>query len=594
MDDHGPHEGPPAFCPYAPGVREAVPLEAALFGGPLTEEGTSVQFVSDTKKKGFCLLPSDKQLAHLVQRMLDVEDPGEAEVLSPKEKYIIKTLRNSLQLVEGKYQVSCTWAPGAESPPLNLTLAQARLRNLQRSKAFKDPKIHHAYGQVFVDWEEKGIVKKVPLHSPQVQHVLPHCPIFKESESTPVRPVMGCDVSLNKFLLPGPNLLNKVVGVLLRFRSGKFTIAGDIRQMFLNIRLTPADRPFHCFLSGDGKEDAPPTVYQFQRHVFGNAGSPCVAVFVLKEHAKKSQQVAPAAVDTLVNSTLIDDVLDSVKTEQEAEELLLLVREIIAQAVMKLAKVHTNSARVREVVDAALLAQGALDLSAAGLSPALQGLKTLGLAYRPQQDEFYFTMLPPESVPYWTKRKVLKLFPRLFDPLGLLLPFSIRARMYFSSLARGKCRWDERLPPAPAWQEWLQDLSLLEHIRVRRNVGATCPGEAELHIFADASQEAYAAVAYLVVRREGKVASNIVFAKAHVAPSKPLTIPCMELLAAQLAVKVRKTALTHLKTTVTKIYHWTDSLTVLFWLNDDSQRFQAFVYNKLHKIRASTSLSEWK
>ncbi len=411
MDDHGPHEGPPAFCPYAPGVREAVPLEAALFGGPLTEEGTSVQFVSDTKKKGFCLLPSDKQLAHLVQRMLDVEDPGEAEVLSPKEKYIIKTLRNSLQLVKGKYQVSCTWAPGAERPPLNLTLAQARLRNLQRSKAFKDPKIHHAYGQVFVDWEEKGIVKKVPLHSPQVQHVLPHCPIFEERESTPVRPVMGCDVSLNKFLLPGPNLLNKVVGVLLRFRSGKFTIAGDIRQMFLNIRLTPADRPFHCFLSGDGKEDAPPTVYQFQRHVFGNAGSPCVAVFVLKEHAKKSQQVAPAAVDTLVNSTLIDDVLDSVKTEQEAEELLLLVREIIAQAVMKLAKVHTNSARVREVVDAALLAQGALDLSAAGLSPALQGLKTLGLAYRPQQDEFYFTMLPPESVPYWTKRKVLKLFP---------------------------------------------------------------------------------------------------------------------------------------------------------------------------------------
>ena len=425
-----------------------------------------------------------------------------------------------------------------------------------------------------------------------MSHLLPHVPILKDSESTPVRPVMGCDVALNKFLLPGPNLLNEVVGVLLRFRSGRFTIAGDIKQMFLNIRLTPEDRPFHCFLWNEEAGAKSPIVYQFQRHVFGNAGSPCVAVFVLKEHARKSKKTAPAAVDTLLHSTLIDDVLDSVETEEEAKELFEQVRQIIAQAGMTLAKIHTNSELVRKGVDPTTLAAGTLDLSATGLLPALHRLKTLGLAYRPKEDEFYFSMpAPPDQ--QWTKRGVLKLFPRLFDPLGLLLPFSIRARIYFSSLARGKFTWDEKLPPAKEWEDWLKDLALLHFYSVPRNVKATCPGSAVLHVFADASQEAYAAVAYLVVSSGADVSSNIVFAKAHVAPSKQLTIPRMELLAAMLAVKVRKTALAHLKTTVQEVVHWSDSLTVLFWLNNDSQRFQAFVYNKLHKIRAATSLSEW-
>ncbi len=594
----GPTRPEVESVPVPRSARKAVPLESTLFVAPEANEGKMVTLVPLPQQKGVRLLPSDKQLAHLVQRMLEVEDPGEAEVLSPKEEYIIKMLRDSLEMVDGKYQVSCTWAPGAERPPLNLGLARGRLRNLEKGKVFRDEKIRAAYGEVFNDWAEKEIVKEVLLETEEVKHVLPHFPILKESETTPVRPVMGCDVSLNKFLLPGPNLLNEVVGVLLRFRSGKITIAGDIKQMFLNIRLTPEDKPYHCFLWNKTPQQDSPTVYQFQRHVFGNAGSPCVAVFVLKEHAKKYQKEAPAAVDTLLNSTLIDDVLDSVETEREASELLEKVRHIIAQAGMTLAKIHTNSKAVRAQVEPRLLAAGALDLSGAGLSPALHGLKTLGLAYRPSSDEFYFVMDTPPAQS-WTKRNVLRLFPRLFDPLGLLLPYSIRARIHFSFLARSKVSWDERLPPSREWDDWLKDLELLPSYTVPRNVRATCPGAAELHIFADASQDAYAAVAYLVVREtgadgKGTVTSNIVFAKAHVAPSKPLTIPRMELLAALLAVKVRKTALAHLKTTVTTIVHWSDSLTVLFWLNDDSQRFQAFVYNKLHKIRAATSLQEWR
>ncbi len=569
----------------------AAPLLPAYFATDPQEADAVLQLSLRDNKLAVRSVPSDKQLVQLVQRMLEVEDPGELEMLSPKEEFIIQKLRASLNFKDGKYEVACTWRPGTERPPLNLSMARGRLSNLEKSKAFRDPAIRAAYGKVFQDWEEKTIVRRVPLEEKFVQHLLPHFPILKDSETTPVRPVMGCDVALNRYLLPGPNLLNEVVGVLLRFRSGRFTIAGDIKQMFLNIRLLEEDKPFHCFLwRGEEKE---PFVYQFQRHVFGNAGSPCVAVFVLKEHTKKFQEKYPKAVDTLLHSTLIDDVLDAADSEKEASDWLMQIKEIIAAAGMKLAKIHTNVPHLLLHLPREEVAAGALDLSESVLAPNLSNLKTLGLAYDPKRDEFFFRMERPLEND-WTKRKVLKLFPRLFDPLGLLLPYSIRARIYFSKIAKQKTGWDERLPPAEDWEEWLRQLPELQTVKISRNVCPLVNGEATLHVFADASQCAYAAAAYLVVRSEGRSSASLVFAKAHVAPAKTMTIPRMELLAALLAVKVRQVALYHLKHPVNAVVHWSDSLTVLFWLNDDSQRFQAFVYNKLNKIRQSTCPEEWR
>ncbi len=161
-------------------------------------------------------------------------------------------------------------------------------------------------------------------------------------------------------------------------------------------------------------------------------------------------------------------------------------------------------------------------------------------------------------------------------------------------MARTKVSWDERLPPSEEWEEWLQQLDELQKVRIERNVRPAVGGEASLHVFADASQHAYAAAAYLVVEKKGTWHTRLVFAKAHVAPTKNLTIPRMELLAALLAVKVRQVTLYHLKHPVNRVFHWSNSLTVLFWLNDDSQRFQAFVYNKLNKIRQSTCPEEWR
>ena len=533
--------------------------------------------------------PTDKQLVKLLQRMLEVDDPGEAEILSPREEFIIEKVHNSLQVKEGRYQAACTWKPGESRPALNYPQAERRLRSLEGSKYMKDPNIAAAYRAVIRKWEEGGEVKEVSAASDQVRYLIPHFPVINpHNTSTPLRVVMDCKVGLNEHLLAGPNILNDVVGVLLRFRSGLVAFSGDVRKMFLRIFLEPADRPFHCFLWRE-KPEGDLRVLQFQVHVFGNAGSPFVAVFVTKEHAKRFQQKYPKAVETIHFSTLIDDVLDSADTVEEAKAVLLQVRQIFAEAGMEMAKHHSSSKEVLEALPQQAVAQGDLAVSAVCQKEGLpSSLKALGIRYDAASDEFYFHM-EVQTQGTWTKRRVLKTFPRLYDPLGLLLPFTISARIFFSSIATPDNGWDSPLGDVREWLGWVEKLKELPLLRFPRCVKVTPQEEAFLHVFADASKAAYAAAAFV---RVGDTV-RLVQAKAHVAPRKMQSIPRMELLAAVLATKLAKKTAQHLKLRLKETHYWSDSLTVLYWLNDDAQRFQAFVHNKLQLIRRRTPLEDW-
>ncbi len=466
---------------------------------PLREEewpeGEGVMKIED-KKPVQTEDVSDRQLHRLVQRMLQGEEQAEVEQLSPREEYIVKQAKSSLGRRGDQYQVGCTWAPRAGRPHLNLPQAERRLRSLEESRHFQDPRIKEAYQQVVDDWKRGGEVRRVSFPSPEVRYLMPHFPVINlQKATTPVRIVMDCKVELNKYLLSGPNLLNEVAAVLLRFRSGLYTFSGDVRKMFLRIFLVEEDRPFHCFLwRGPGGDLE---YLQFQVHVFGNAGSPFLALFVVKEHAKKYASSLPAAVDTIFHSTLVDDVLDLADTVEEARTTLDAVKQIFADAGMEMAKFHSNAAAVLSNVDPASRAGPVVDVAALGGEKRMPELKTLGLCYEPASDTFFFR--PPDTaVEKWTKRRVLKLFPRLYDPLGFLLPYSITARIYFSSIATKEQAWYSPLPPSPLWAKWVEQLAQLPLLRFPRCVKRATAVRAELHLFADASKEAYAAAAYLV------------------------------------------------------------------------------------------------
>ena len=106
--------------------------------------------------------------------------------------------------------------------------------------------------------------------------------------------------------------------------------------------------------------------------------------------------------------------------------------------------------------------------------------------------------------------------------------------------------------------------------------------EVTLHVFNDASNKSYGCVVYLV----SEYHSNIVAAKARVAPIKNLTVPRLELTAALLSARLAKFVkdiCCYLK--IIQIYVWIDSKVTLSWLVSNKP-LQVYVHNRVDEIRS--------
>ena len=102
-----------------------------------------------------------------------------------------------------------------------------------------------------------------------------------------------------------------------------------------------------------------------------------------------------------------------------------------------------------------------------------QFVKILGIYCDVIRDEIHFDLSElieyAESLPV-TKRLVLKLSAKVFDPIGLLSPFTVSIKILFQSLCIEKVNWDESLEgeALAKWDPFIDDLKALKNIRVLR------------------------------------------------------------------------------------------------------------------------------
>ncbi|GFW49662.1 integrase catalytic domain-containing protein [Trichonephila clavipes] len=97
----------------------------------------------------------------------------------------------------------------------------------------------------------------------------------------------------------------------------------------------------------------------------------------------------------------------------------------------------------------------------------------------------------------------------------------------------------------------------------------------EIHIFCDASKLAYDAAAYVKVRKQNEVLVNLITSKTRVAPLKAVTLLRLELLGALVAARLSSRVQEIVrKKKECKVFHWTDSKIVLFWIKGSSKRWK--------------------
>ncbi|GFU22142.1 uncharacterized protein TNCV_2060271 [Trichonephila clavipes] len=151
-----------------------------------------------------------------------------------------------------------------------------------------------------------------------------------------------------------------------------------------------------------------------------------------------------------------------------------------------------------------------------------------------------------------------------------------------------------------AWQTLDDCLTLdtKDNLRIPRLVLDSTNDEVsnliEIHIFCDASKLAYGAAAYVKVRKQNEVLVNLITSKTRVAPLKAVTLPRLELLGALVAARLSSRVQEIVrKKKECKVFHWTDSKIVLFWIKGSSKRWKQFVANRVQEISELTDPDSW-
>ena len=117
----------------------------------------------------------------------------------------------------------------------------------------------------------------------------------------------------------------------------------------------------------------------------------------------------------------------------------------------------------------------------------------------------------------------------------------------------------------------------------------------EIHHFCDASQCAYRAVSYLrQVNSDGQAHCSFLIGKSRLAPLKQMSIARLELAAATVSVRLNKLLKNELETPIDEIIFWTDSMTVLRYIANESKRFHTYIANRVVIIREDSSPSQWR
>ena len=112
-------------------------------------------------------------------------------------------------------------------------------------------------------------------------------------------------------------------------------------------------------------------------------------------------------------------------------------------------------------------------------------VKYLGLVWDTEKDLFLFSR-KLTSYSKFTMRNCLAFMAELFDPLGILLPVTIRSRLFLQKMHKIGMQWNDLLPSdlLDEWNSLMEDLVLCINISFKRVVAVA---DFSLHIFSDAS-----------------------------------------------------------------------------------------------------------
>ncbi|XP_048483474.1 uncharacterized protein LOC125489919 [Plutella xylostella] len=340
----------------------------------------------------------NENLHEFVRRSFEIESMGVSAASKPRQnkqdERAWEHLEHTSRLVNGQWHVGLPWKDKQSVMPDSYTNAIARLKGVEKKMNLNEEyaarykeRIQHLLSN---DFAEELKECKVGPRTWYLPHFGVDNPNKKKLRLVFDAAAQSSGSSLNDYLLKGPDLLMSLFGILLRFRENKIAVTGDIKDMFLRVKIQQEDRDALRFVfrdNPDGKaknlsqklsadNENPVKTYVMSSLIFGANCSPFIAQFIKNKNARRFESSMPAAAAAVCYQHYMDDYIHSVPDEATAITLIKQVTYIHSQGSFEIRNWNSNSERVLSSVPKEALCETAVKFK---MGQQYDGERTLGL-----------------------------------------------------------------------------------------------------------------------------------------------------------------------------------------------------------------------
>ena len=449
------------------------------------------------------------------------------QMLSQQQREVVRRVESSMHLdsAEQRIHVRYPLKPAAFQQRDNYGQAAAVQGNIEK-RLIRDKLISDYDKEMMKAIEAKSVVK---LSDEELDtwtgpvHYLTHFPVLKPgSVTTKVRIVANSKMknaktglSLNDVVEAGPNALTPLLEVLILWRSVEVALMFDLSKAYQQLVTGEVERHLRRFLYRSSSKD-PWQVYAYDRVTFGDVIAALCLELAKKLAAHRGVAIDPLASSRLIAGTYVDDHcgggLPKEVARMRGNADQKGGKEGTMHEILKPCGFKTNfMVRSRNCSDEEVKALGS---------------SVLGIDYKPKEDVLCFQITPTMVVQgkkrkkitttlttadvkllkkgemKLTRRMVLSFVMAQFDPLGLISPLLVHAKILLRRLyGQPELSWDDSLPmdEQVAWANYIEEAVKMPPILFKRSTkpeGAV--GGPWLVGFHDGSLSAYAAAIYIV------------------------------------------------------------------------------------------------
>ncbi|UYV80007.1 hypothetical protein LAZ67_18001380 [Cordylochernes scorpioides] len=397
----------------------------------------------------------EEKLDNILRRFWEVEEIPIRPAKSGADEFCEELCKTKVQRTDsGRYIVPLPFDPKVPVPELfggSVSICVQRQLSLERRLAKQVPlkKEYHSFMREYIKLGHMTPLPELVAEDSPGGCFIPHHAVWRNQRK--LRAVFDASTvtsngfSFNNRLYTGPKLQSDIFSILMNWRHHKIVMLADIEKVYRQVLVCLTDAVRQKILWRETSNE-PIIPYRLNTVTYGTSPAPFLALRTLVQLAIDEGSQYPRAAEALKKETrtLISITKGGFVLKKWASNDPTILNQIPEDARLK--KIRFDGAEVA---------------------------KTLGLGWDPAGGYFLYSFQEPTQGDEITKRGMLSLVEKLYDPMGWLAPVIVVGKILNNRLWVPGKDWDAPIdgPIKEQWKKFREQLGCLRTVRILRWLG---------------------------------------------------------------------------------------------------------------------------